>query len=313
MYNGFVVNDNMINGKSYDGNTFKFGITVDKQDYIVKLQKDTISSLYSEHIASRFIRGIGINCHETWLGFYNGQLIVILKDFTEHGVTLRSYKNTQESSEDTDISNKKYTYNDVLYMINKHTKMSSDNKQKAITQFWDMFICDAILGNRDRHRGNWGYLTYKTGYRPAPIYDNGASLFPDISLKIDEYIQCVNNGTEYRFIEQRSEKFPASLFQIESPDGKTRRTNYNEILSDLRINKTLAYEVKTLKEKAGFNQIYEDIIRCVADVKEVIPKEYRRFYIVITCTRYLHLIERKSIKESYKQTIRRLNNEVRNW
>jgi hypothetical protein len=191
--------------------------------------------------------------------------------------------------------------------------MSAYYKQKTVTQFWDMFICDAILGNRDRHKGNWGYLTYKTGYQPAPIYDNGASLFPDLYKRINEYIQCVNFGNEYRFIDERSEKFPASLFQIETADGRTKRTNYNEILSDLRINKTLAHEVRLLKEKVGFNQIYENIIRCVAEVKDIIPPEYRRFYVVIVCTRYLHLIERKSIKESYKQTIRRLNNEVRNW
>ena len=313
MNNGFIVLDSMKNTKKYDGNTLKFGITVSGIDYIVKLQKDTISSLYSEHIASRFILNLGINCHETWLGYYNNNLVVIMKDFTDEKAKLRSYKSTRQSSEGTDLSGKTYTYNDVMYLINKHTKMSEENKRKTIIQFWDMFICDAILGNRDRHHGNWGYLTYSSGYIPSPIYDNGGSLFPDLQNRIHEYIIALNNNKEYLFIADRSEKFPASLFQMVRSDGTNKRTNYFEILSDLRINKTLANEVKNLKQKVGFNRVYESIFRAVDSVKDIIPLEYRRFYIIIVCTRYLHMIERKTIKESYMQSVRRLNNESRNW
>lgn len=312
MYNGFIVRDYMINNKKYDGNTFKYGITVNNEDYIVKREKDNISSLYSEHVASRFIRGLGINCHETWLGYDSIGLVVILKDFCINGAMLRSYKSTEQSSADTSIESKNYTYSDVTYVISRHTKMNNTEKQKALTQFWDMFICDAILGNRDRHRGNWGYLIYKSKYTAAPIYDNGGSLFPDISVRINEYKTYVNSGKEFKFIAERSEKFPASLFQI-SRNGKLKRTNYHEMLSDLRVNKILAREVKSLREKVEFNQIYEITIRILIDAKDYIPLEYRRFYLMIICTRYLHMIERKTIKDSYVITLKRLNNEVRQW
>lgn len=313
MYNGFIVHDSMKNNNIYDGNTFKFGITVDNQQYIVKFAKDTISSLYSEYVASNFIRNLGISCHETWLGMYKKNLVVIIKDFSTKDAKLRCYKATRQSSEGTDLSGKTYTYKDVIDLISQHTKMSDENKRKTIIQFWDMFICDAILGNRDRHHGNWGYLTYKDSYRPAPIYDNGASLFPDIERKIDEYINLVNQNKEYKFIEDRAEKFPSSLFQMERPNGEIKRTNYYEILSDLGVNKVLAQEVNTLKNKIGFNQIYEAIIRSVASVKDIIPVAHRRFYIIIVCTRYLHMIERKTIKASYIQSVRRLENESRQW
>ena len=192
--------------------------------------------------------------------------------------------------------------------------MSDANKQRTIIQFWDMFICDAILGNRDRHHGNWGYLVRKRGgYVPAPIYDNGGSLFPDLSNRIDEYMKAISENREYTFIEQRSEKFPASLFQKERANGEIKRTNYYEMLSDLRWNKTLAREVKSIREKVGFNQIYESILRVISDVKDIVPYPYKRFYILIVCTRYLHLIERKTIKQSYIQSFRRLSNETRQW
>lgn len=311
MYNGFIVEDSMRNNKLYDGNTYKFGITINRENYIVKTAKDNISSLYSEYIASNFIRLIGVPCQEVYLGYYKKNLVVIIKDFTNKNMTLKSYKSTSQSSEDTDITTKEYTYEDVLDLISKHTKMTDSNKYKAKVRFWDMFIMDAILGNRDRHRGNWGYLKCKNEYLPAPLYDNGASLFPDFDIKAQEYKQSLLNGKEYVFIEQRVEKFPASLFQMKRNDGNLKRTNYYEILSDLRVNKILAQEVKYIRDKIGFNQIYETIFRVVYSIKDFLPEYYARFYIIIVCVRYLHMIERNSIKTSYQIAVRRVNNESR--
>lgn len=47
MYNGFIVRDNFKNSKIYDGNTLKFGITIDGEDFIVKSGKNSITSIYS--------------------------------------------------------------------------------------------------------------------------------------------------------------------------------------------------------------------------------------------------------------------------
>lgn len=315
MHNGFIVYERMINNKVYDGKTKKFGISIGNEDFIVKFAKESITSLYSEHLASRFIRNLGIPCHETWLGFYNNIPVVIMKDFTDKNSYLKSYKSTGESSENTSIESKRYTYKDVLYLIENHTKMSDFNKQRSKIQFWQMFICDAILGNRDRHHGNWGYIKYKNGtsYTPAPIYDNGASLFPDICKRIYEYSESLRTNKEMQFIADRAEKFPASIFMMERANGEIKRTNYYEMLSDLRVNKILASEVKNIREKVGFSQIYEAIFREVSKVRQFIPYEYRRFYIMIVCVRYLHIVERRSIKESYMISVRRLNNESREY
>ena len=45
---------------------------------------------------------------------------------------------------------------------------------------WDMFIVDALIGNWDRHNGNWGFLynTITDEISLAPIYDCGSCLFP---------------------------------------------------------------------------------------------------------------------------------------
>lgn len=296
MYNGFIVRDNFKNSKIYDGNTLKFGITVDGEDFIVKSGKNSITSIYSEYVASRFIKELGIPVHDVWIGYYQNDLVVIIKDFTIKGYSrLQSFKDTRQSSEGTDLSSKTYTYTDVLRLIEKHTKMNDINKEKMKVRFWDMFICDAILGNRDRHHGNWGYLVTKQGHKPAPIYDNGGSLFPDVERVIDQYI-----SNDKQFLMDRSERFPASLFRIDKGNGETRRTNYNEILSDLRVNKILAQEVKSLKEKIGYKGVKLKIYKIVSEVHNIIPEVYSMFYVDIICMRYLHLIERYSLEESYQ-------------
>ena len=298
MDNGFVVTDDMKNNHIYDGNTIKFGITIDSADYIVKLPKDTISSIYSEYIASRFIRNIGIKAHEVWIGVYKNQLVNIIKDFTSPGIELRAYKGTRQSSEGTDIENKKYTYSDVVYLINKHTKMNNAAKQLAVKQFWRMFICDAILGNRDRHHGNWGYLYNKNDKKmsPAPIYDNGGSLFPDVERVIREF----NQKSEKDFLFKRSDFFPASLFKVVKADGKVARSNYYDILGDLRISRVLAGEVRAIIHNVGYYGIREAITEAVNSLGNMLTQEYKVFYIEVTCMRYLHIIERKGLEAAYK-------------
>ena len=56
--------------------------------------------------------------------------------------------------------------------------------------FWKMFVVDALLGNFDRHNGNWGVIvneqTMKS--RIAPVYDNGSCLYPQLT---DEQMEAI--------------------------------------------------------------------------------------------------------------------------
>lgn len=140
MQNGFIVEDTMRNNKKYDGNTVKFGITIHGENYIVKLHEGNISKIYSEYVAQRFINALGVPCQVVYIGTYRNELVNIIKDFTTDECKLRTFKDTRQTSEGTDLSNKTYSYRDVIQLIEKHTKMSEQDKQKMIVQFWDMFI-----------------------------------------------------------------------------------------------------------------------------------------------------------------------------
>jgi hypothetical protein len=293
------------NGHKYNGNTKKFGMTINKVDYIVKYQKDGDMSVYCEYIASKFIKDIGIPCHDVALAVYQGEVVDLIKDFTSNTeYKLHSFKDTKQSSEDSSLTSKEYTYSDVTHLISTHTKMTKANKEAALRQFWNMFICDAILGNRDRHWGNWGYLCIKDNYRFAPLYDNGACLFPSVYKVIDQYI---NESTRQSFIYERVTKFPASLFKIKKPD-RTYRSNYYEMLGNTSYSKYFKEQVDKIKNKYTVNDIYSIIKNIVMPI-ESLNAVYKRFFIEIVTVRYACVICRMSFKKVYVEVERRLQHE----
>lgn len=297
------INDNQRNGKIYDGNTRKFGVTINNRDFIVKFAKKNDMSVYSEYIASNFIASLGIPCHKVFLGNYKGEIVDVMIDFTkDNNASLHSFKDTKQSSEDTELTNKEYAYDDVIYLIDKHLKMTDSDKLEAKKQFWNMFICDAIIGNRDKHWDNWGYLEISGKYKFAPLYDNGAGLFPGVNKVMDQY---VNIYTRKNFLYDRVFVFPASLFKIQRQD-RSYRSNYKEMFSDLRTHKLLAQQVRQIKEKVSYRQVF-DIMQVIC---KTVPLEvyYRRFYIEITTLRYMCIILRLDFDKSYNLLERALKN-----
>lgn len=292
------------NNRIYNGTTKKYGITFGNTDYIIKFTKDEDMSVYTEYIASSFIRALGIACHEVRLGTYNGEIVAIIKDFTSNSnYVLHSFKDTKQSSEDTEIGDKEYTYDDVIYLIDKHLRMDAKSKLEAKHAFWRMFICDAIIGNRDRHWGNWGYLKNITTqqYIFAPLYDNGAGLYPGVNYKIHEYI---DKSTRKKFMYDRIYTFPASLFKIKRPD-RSYRSNYAEMFKDLRVNKLLAEEVRSIKQAFTHQKVYDIMCSICADLP--LDNAYKRFYIEIVTLRYMCIILRIDFDKAYNLIESKLN------
>ena len=307
MENGFAVHDIDKNGIGYNGTTAKFGITVDNTNYIVKLQKDgSPSSVYSEYVASRFIASLNIAVHDTWLGSYQNQTVSIIRDFTTPGTVLRSFGDTRQSSEETDIgSYPGYTYNEILHLIDKHIKMGKIVKDKAVDQFWKQFICDAILGNRDRHKGNWGYLTNGRVSYPAPIYDNGGSLFPDVHRVIHAY-----QRDKQKFVTDRSDYFPASMIKHAAGKGKSERINYFRAINAFKDIPEFSRSLSIFREQLDIHKI----VRVTQDVLKhdgnIIPPLYKEFYLSVICTRYLRMIQRLRLDSAYKQALEAIDDET---
>ena len=133
---------------------------------------------YSEHIGSSIFNACGVKAQETVLGYFTDKtgkekLVVGCKDFTKDGWTL--YEISKLANQTT-VSDEKLsaTIKNVYLIIN--TSVLLIDKVGIINGFWDMFVIDALIGNGDRHFGNWGVLEKGGDVKLAPVYDCGSSL-----------------------------------------------------------------------------------------------------------------------------------------
>ena len=81
-----------------------------------------------------------------------------------------------------------------------------------------MFIVDALLGNFDRHNGNWGILVdeEKQTAEIAPVYDCGSCLYPQLAAgEMKDVLEKKKKLTdEYLFIPHLRWKKTEKRFHI---------------------------------------------------------------------------------------------------
>ena len=212
----------------FSGAEKKFEIIIDGHRYIVKFQKNSEVGLtynyVSEYLGSHIFQSIGILVQETFLGTYDGKNVVVMKNFLEPEDALVAFNGVGESSLERDKELYQYTYEDITAMLMEN--MKSTNVAETIERFWDMFIVDALIGNFDRHGGNWGFIKRDNKYRLAPVYDNGSSLYP--KLNTDEKIAEVLASQEE--IDKRIYQFPTSHIKV-----KNKKSSYFEVISSLQF------------------------------------------------------------------------------
>ena len=215
---------------NYSGSEKKKTLIYDNKKYLVKFpdpirEKNKnisyINNAFSEYIGSNIFKFVGFKTQNTILGkyFYNNKekIVCACEDFTNAEEKLYEFENLVLSTNpdkkiDTEL-------NDIIDVINENKITDS---KKTINFFWEMFVVDAIIGNTDRHNGNWGFImnnkTKKISF--APIYDCGSCLNPlledeeiksltksDIkNLAINSYSCIKENGKKINYIKFISKK-----------------------------------------------------------------------------------------------------------
>lgn len=264
-------------GVIYTGSEKKLGIVYKGSYYMLKFPKmvngQATYNCISEYLASHIIELAGLDAHKTLLGTYKGDVVVAAKDFiTGTDKILVEFAYSGDSSYDTDRNeHMAYTYEEILYLISRHAKMA--RPELIEERFWDMFVMDALLANFDRHGYNWGFVTNKTSYELAPIYDNGSSLFPRLQEK--DIDKVLGDKAE---LDKRTYFFPMSQIQL---NGK--KSSYYEVIQshkflgcDTAINRILP--------RLDFNSI--DML---IDAVPVISPKRKQFYKTIIQYRYAHI------------------------
>ena len=135
----------------------------------------------SEYLGSHIFALAGIPAQETLLGTYRikgkEKIVVACKDFTGTGFVLQDFTSLKNSVLDSGSNGTGTELGDILDAIEQQTVLDPDALAR---HFWDMFIVDALIGNWDRHNGNWGFLynTLTDEVTLAPVFDCGSCLFP---------------------------------------------------------------------------------------------------------------------------------------
>lgn len=261
----------------------KFGIIHNSEIYIVKLDKENHKHSISEYIASKLAKELNIECQEVLLGTYNGRTCCALKYFLDDREEFHSYKEINDSS----VSNQSQDVRDLPYDLKHiiHTILNYKNlnipKEVRLYKFLEMVYFDALIGNFDRHWGNWGFKGLPKQYKVTPLFDNGSSLFPK---RLDA--DLINYDEKY--IQDRTLVFPTSAIKRIDENGKVSKYNYLDLVKDLT---RLAGTGVLLKFCERLDTIdFEKLINDDLLIK-ILPQYERDFLIDILNSRYKVLLK----------------------
>lgn len=230
--------------KTYAGaNGSKICVVYNGELYMLKFpplptKNDAMSysnSCFSEYIGCQIYESIGIPVQKTVLGKYtvNGKekIVVACRDFTEPGVILQDFASLKNQIVDSVRNGYGTELSDVLQTFEEQTAI--DNILLA-ERFWDMFIADALIGNWDRHNGNWGFLydTRTDEVKLAPVYDCGSCLYPQAD---DEIMNKVLTNEYERNL--RIYEIPTSSIKVN--DKKIKYFDFISSLNNEDCNRAL--------------------------------------------------------------------------
>ena len=278
-------------GEYYGGSEKKIGLIIDGNEYMIKFQKKTPFGVRNNHISeylgSHIFGLLGYPVQETRLGYYKGEQVVACKNFVRQDEQFVPFNDVGESTLDQDKETYQYSYGDIMRMLRDNSKLTNVNA--TISAFWELYIVDALIGNFDRHGSNWGFLKKNDQYTIAPVFDNGSSLFPNLTDEKEmEQIIASEEETDKRIF-----TFPTSQIRL-----RNRKSSYYDVISSLEYpecNRALI---------AVYHRIDLSAIDALIDTAELISDIQRKFYCHMITQRYL-----KIIKASYDALMERISHE----
>ena len=251
-----------VKNKTYTGaNGSKICIVYDGEAYMLKFptppsrnkKMSYTNGCISEYIGCHIFESIGIPVQKTLLGTYtkNGKekIVVACKDFTSTGIVLQDFASLKNTIIDSEHNGYVTELSDIMCEIEEQTAI---NPYELKEWFWNLFIVDALIGNWDRHNGNWGFLynTETDKMEIAPVYDCGSCLFPQAN---DTIMQGALDSRDERNL--RIYQIPLSGIKINNT-----KINYYDFIYSLENNDCNSALKRILPkiDLAKINPIIED-------------------------------------------------------
>ena len=274
----------------YKGSEKKKTIIYNNKKYLVKFpdpireKNKTISYInnsYSEYIGSNIFKICGFDVQNTILGTYiykdKEKIVCACEDFTNEDSILYEFESlalsiNPDKKIETELS-------DIEEVIKESNII---NLSDLLEKFYDMFIIDALIGNTDRHNGNWGILLDMINNKHifSPIYDNGSCLNPLLS---DDEI----NNMDYAEIKNLA----LNCYSCLKEDNK--KINYMEYISSKK-NKYVNDALIKVLPKINLEKIESFInnIECINDTRKEFYKKIIEYRYDILKNTYNELIDK---------------------
>ncbi len=271
-------NCRIIPGRAYNGaNGSKIAVEYNDEIYMLKFppsgakkptQLSYTNSCISEHLASTIFNFLGIKAQETMLGAFkvNNKIktVCACKDFTTDGKRLFDFCSIKNTILDSDTGGSGTELEDIMDTIDKQQFVSPYALRE---HFWNMFIADALLGNFDRHNGNWGFLydDRTSTTEIAPVFDCGSCLLP----QADEIVmqKVLNDENE---LNARVFQFPTSAIKLSG-----RKINYYDFMINIQ-NDDCNAALKRIVPKIDMEEI-TTFIDCTDAISDLQKNFYKRY------------------------------------
>ncbi len=250
----------------YKGSEKKKTLIYNDKKYLVKFpdpirEKNKnisyINNAFSEYLGSNIFKLAGFKTQNTLLGTYvynkREKIVCACEDFTNENNILYEFENIAISTNPD-----KKIETELIDILNVIEESNSINTKETKEKFWDMFVVDSLIGNTDRHNGNWGFIldtkTKKITF--APIYDCGS---------------CLNQMLDERELEHLNEaeikNLAINCYSCIKENG--RKINYMTYISNTK-NGELNNAILRVFPKVSIEDISKFIedIACISDVRK---------------------------------------------
>ncbi|WP_417039528.1 HipA domain-containing protein [Clostridium porci] len=263
-----------VRNKTYAGaNGSKISVLYNDELYMLKFpavpavnkEMSYANGCVSEYLGCHIFESIGIPVQKTMLGTYTKKgkkkIVVACKDFTAGSLVLQDFASLKNTIIDSAHNGYGTELSDIVKTLEEQTAV---DPQMLTEWFWDMFIVDALIGNWDRHNGNWGFLynTITDEISLAPIYDCGSCLFPQADAEIMRKTLDDPAEREIRIFER-----PLSGIKING-----QKIQYFKFVSSLG-NKDCNKALKRILPKIDMKKIYK-----IVDETPFISDLQKEFY-----------------------------------
>ena len=271
---------------NYKGSEKKKTLIYNDKKYLVKFPDPVreknkkisyINNAFSEYVGSNIFKICGFKTQNVILGKYiykeKEKIVCACEDFTDEEHVLYEFESLALSTNpdkkiDTELS-------DIMEVIEESQTIDSKETKK---KFWDMFVIDSLIGNTDRHNGNWGFLLNKETRKAefSPIYDCGSCLNPMLE---DEELEKMS--------ETELKNLAINCYSCIKENGK--KINYISFIKEMK-NQECNNAIKRV-----FVNIHIDEIKMFIDNIEYMSSIRKAFYKKILEIRY------ENIKEVYEK------------